>query len=105
MGLKYHFFTNPYKFFVQRNKEQNDSKRNTLDLDSICVDIAKAIDSESLDLENVNFKMLDETINYAENLWPSWAIQHALFCIGTDNEGKYSLMILKNQFLIKIFHF
>lgn len=63
------------------------------DLDSVCVDIAKAIDSESWSLDEVNFKELCETINYAEDLWPTWAIKHALFLIGESNEGVLALSV------------
>ena len=56
-------------------------------MDSICVEIAKAIDSESWELEDVNLKALMDTINYAEDIWPEWAVTHALLHIGTPNDG------------------
>ena len=58
------------------------------DIDSLCVDISKALDSESSNLEEVNLQELIDTINYVEEVWPVWAIKHALFCIGSPNEGK-----------------
>ena len=58
------------------------------DIDSLCVDISKALDSESSNLEEVNLQELIDTINYVEEVWPVWAIKHAVFCIGSPNEGK-----------------
>ena len=58
------------------------------DLDQLCTEIAETINYESLQLNEINLDHLCETINSAEKRWPKWAIQHALFNIGSSNEGK-----------------
>ena len=73
------------------------------DIDSLCVDISKALDSESSNLEEVNLQELIDTINYVEEVWPVWAIKHALFCIGSPNEGKTRFYLTNYSSLHKSF--
>jgi len=74
------------------------------DIDSLCVDISKALDSESSNLEEVNLQELIDTINYVEEVWPVWAIKHALFCIGSPNEDGETFSLDAKKLSVQVGH-
>lgn len=56
------------------------------DVDSIVVEISKAIDSESWPLDHIDPKALVGLINEFEDAWQEWAVIHTLTFISNSNE-------------------
>lgn len=67
--------------------ELNQKWKVIKEFDQIILELCKAVSDESLSINGVNAVEVTAIINSAEQVYPPWAIEHALFQISSEYDG------------------